>query len=170
MEGATVLNDLLYRARVLVNRKGIERELEEELRFHLDKLIEKHIGDGMAPGEAERRARIELGGIAQVKEECRHSWGVSVLEALLRDIKYGLRVLRKSPGFSTMVVLSLMLGIGANTAIYSLVVATVLRSAPYAEAESLVAVWTRWIGTSSLRSPSSCPDVLGLARSLRGLR
>ena len=155
-----MLNDLLYRVRVLVNRKGIERELEEELRFHLDKLIEKHIGDGMAPAEAERRARIELGGIAQVKEECRHSWGVSVFEALLRDISYGLRVLRKNPGFSTMVVLSLMLGIGANTAIYSIVVATVLRSAPYAEAESLVAVWTRWIGTSDLRSPSSCPDVL----------
>ena len=80
--------------------------------------------------------------------------------SVLHDLRYALRVLARAPVYTAVVVATLALGIGANTAIYSLVVATVLRSAPYDEAERLVAVWTHWIGSSYLRSPSSCPDVL----------
>ena len=82
-----MLSDLIYRLRALFDRKRMEHDLEAELQFHLDRLTEKHIGDGMAPAEAARRARIDLGGITQIKEECRQSWGVSVLETLARDIK-----------------------------------------------------------------------------------
>ena len=80
--------------------------------------------------------------------------------SVLHDLRYALRMLARAPVYTAVVVATLALGIGANTAIYSLVVATVLRSAPYGEAERLVAVWTHWIGSSNLRSPSSCPDLL----------
>ena len=132
-----MLTDLLFRARALFNRKRMEHDLEAEVQFHLDKLTEKHMGDGLAPAQAARRARIDLGGITQIKEECRQSWGVSVLETLARDISYALRVLGKNPGFSTVVVLNLAMGIGATSAIFMLMDAVMLRPLPVSDPASL---------------------------------
>ena len=132
-----MLSDLLYRARALFDRKRMERGLEAELKFHLDRLTEKHTGDGMAPAQAARRARIDLGGITQIKEECRQSWGVSVLESLARNINYALRSLSKNPGFSTVVVLKLALGIGATSAIFTLIDAVMVRPLPVSDPASL---------------------------------
>ena len=132
-----MLSDLLYRARALFDRKRMEDDLDAELQFHLDGLTEKYIGDGMAPAQAARRARIDLGGVTQIKEECRQSWGVSVLEALARDINHAVRVLVKSPGFSTVVVLKLALGIGATSGIFTLIDAVMLRPLPVSDPASL---------------------------------
>ena len=132
-----MLSDLLYRARALFDRERMEDDLEAELQFHLDRLTEKHIDGGMAPAPAARRARIDLGGITQIKEECRQSWGVSVLESLARNINHALRALGKKPGFSTVVVLKLALGIGATSAIFTLIDAVMLRPLPVADPASL---------------------------------
>src|SRR5262245_56230525 len=119
--------DLLYRLRAIFRGRAMERELDDELQMHLDRQIEKSMKAGLSPDEATRQARIALGGIAYVKEECRQARGVSLVESTLQDVAYGFRMLRKSPGFSAAVVLSLALGIGANTAIFSLMDAVMWR-------------------------------------------
>ena len=132
-----MLSDLLYRARALFSRKRMEHDLDAELQFHLDRLTERHVGDGMAPALAARQARIDLGGIAQIKEECRQAWGVSALESLARNVNYALRVSGKSPGFSTVLVLKLALGIGATSAIFTLIDSVMLRPLPVSDPASL---------------------------------
>ena len=132
-----MLSDLLYRTRALFSRKRMEHDLDAELQFHLDRLTEKHLGDGMAPAQAARQARIDLGGITQIKEECRQAWGVSVLESLARNINYALRALGKNPGFSTVVVLKVALGIGATGAIFTLIDSVMLRPLPVSDPASL---------------------------------
>ena len=135
-----MLSELLYRARALFRRGRVEGELGDELQFHLEKQIEKHIRAGMAPADAARRARIELGGLDQVKEECRQSWGITLIESLLKDVAYAVRVLGKRPGFAAAVVLSLALGIGANTAIFTLIDAALWRMLPVENPEQLFAL------------------------------
>ena len=120
-------------------RKGLaEWQLDAELRFHLDQQIADYVAGGMSPGEARRRARLEFGGLDQVKEECREASRTSVLETLIQDGRYGLRVLMRNRGVTTVVLLSLALGIGANTAIFSLLNAVVLKALPVQHAEELV--------------------------------
>ena len=92
--------DLLYRLRTLFRRSSVERDLNDELRSHLEHQTEKHLRSGLTPDEALRRTRIELGGLEQVKEECRESWGIALITSLFQDTSYALRVLRKSPGTS----------------------------------------------------------------------
>src|SRR5713226_2178490 len=124
-------NDLLLRLRSLFRRKSVEAEIDEELRFHFEKQVSKLAQSGLTPAEAERRARLEFGGMEQLKEEHRDARGVSFIETLIQDVRYGLRVLRKGPGFTAVTVLTLALGIGASTIVFSVVYSVFFRAFPY---------------------------------------
>ena len=115
--------------------------MDEELRAHFERQVEKLIASGLTREEATRRARIEFGGYEQLKEECRDAQGARFFDSLRRDGSYGLRVLRKNPGFTAVAILTLVLGIGANTAIFSVINSVLLRPLPYRDADNLVMVW-----------------------------
>ncbi len=138
-----MISDLVYRLRALFRRRSMESELDEELRAHFTREVEKHMKSGLPPEEAQRKARMEFGGSEQVREECRDARGVSFVETTIRDLHYGLRQLRRAPGFMVAAVLTLALGIGATTAIFSVVDAVLLRSAPYAAPSELVEITER---------------------------
>ena len=133
-----MLGGFLYRVRGLLQRKRSEQELDDELRFHLDKLTEEHVASGMPPAEAARLARVRLGGLAKVKEDCRESWGFSRIETLVADITYGLRNLRKSPVFTLTAICVLALSIGGATLFFALLRSVLLTPLPYPSPEELV--------------------------------
>ena len=128
------------RLRGLLRKKSVEREMEEELRFHLRMRAEENVRRGMAPDEAERAALESFGQWARIKEHCRDFKGGGFMEVLLKDVKFGARTLLKNRGFTLVAVLTLAIGIGANTAIFSVVNAVLLRPLPYRDPERLVTV------------------------------
>ncbi len=126
--------------RNLFRRNRVEHELDQELHSYLDLLIEEKIKAGSSPADARRAARIELGGIDQVKEEVRDVRSGILFQTMMQDLRYAVRVLAKNPGFTTTAVLALAVGIGANSTIFSIVDSVLLRPLPYPAADRLMTV------------------------------
>ncbi|MEO6008938.1 MAG: permease prefix domain 1-containing protein, partial [Vicinamibacteraceae bacterium] len=135
-----MLDDLRYRVRALFRRADVERELDDEVRFHLEQQAALEERSGADRDEARRQARLAFGGIDATKEASRDGRGVQVLEVLGRDLRYAVRTLRRTPVFTLVAIVSLTLGIGANTAMFQLLNALVLRPLPVARAHELVEV------------------------------
>ena len=152
-----MLSDALFRLRALVRRSDVEGELDEEVRFHLAHAIEKYLSAGMPREEAERRARVEFGGVEQVKEDCRDARGVSVVESLLQDLRYGLRTMRRSPVFSTVAVLTIALSTASIATVLTLGHTLFYRQPPVDRPDELVAV-TATRGGSRTDGLVSYPD------------
>src|SRR5437773_2552478 len=125
-----MISRFMKRLRALLLRAELDRELDEEMRFHLERQIELNISGGMNPEEARYAALRNFSGVEQAKELCREARGVKLIEDLWQDLRSGLRMLRKSPGFTLVTVLSLGLGIGLNTIVFSFINAAMFRPLP----------------------------------------
>ena len=149
----------------LVHRTRVEQDTEEELRAHVQNRAEDLEQAGLMRAEAERRARMEFGTHEKFKEECREERGGFWLETLWSDIRFGARMLRRSPGFTVVAILTLALGIGANTAIFSVVKAVLLQPLPYPNANRLALIWSQW--GKETRGPASGPELIELRKRCR---
>jgi len=148
---------LRIRLRSLVRREQVEQDLSEELQYHLEKKIQEHLAAGLAPEEARRKALREFGGLELSKERCRDTRRVRIIETSLQDIRFGLRMLGKNLGFTAMAVLTLGLGIGANTAIFSMVNSFLLRPLPVKNPEQIT-VLAMQLKKGELQTSFSYPE------------
>lgn len=144
-----ILATLRSSVRTLFKGRELDQELDEELQSYVDLLIEEKTGAGMDPAEARRQALIELGGAEQVKASVREARHGAVLDSLLNDIRFALRMLKRSPGYATVFVVTLAIGIGANTALFSTIKALLLSQLPYQEPGRLVAAVKTYDGAEA---------------------
>ena len=124
------ISDVWFRLRAVFAPGRMEREMDEEMAFHLEMEARKHVREGMTPEEAALRAHTDFGGVMREKERARDAWGIGLLQDLTSDVRLALRSLRRSPAFAVVVVLSLAVGIGANTALFTKVVEDAVRETP----------------------------------------
>jgi putative ABC transport system permease protein len=128
--------------RTLLRRRRAEDEMDEELRDHLQREIDERVRRGASPAEAQAAARLAFGRLEHVKDDCRQSWGVRLADTVAQDLRIGVRMLRRSPGFTLAILVAMALGIGANTAIFSVVYGAVLKPLPYDTDQRLVVLHT----------------------------
>ena len=131
----------LLRVRSLLGRPGVERELDKELWFHFDQQVQENVGKGMSPGDARAAAARSFGGLVQIQEECRDMRRTNQLETIWNDLRYAVRALGRTPGFTVIIVLTLALAIGANSAIFSVIQGVLLRPLPYAQPDRIVRIF-----------------------------
>jgi predicted permease len=136
-----MLNDLRYRLRALFRRDAMESELDQELRFHFENAVEKYVRSGMTEDAARRRAKLTFGGDTQIKQECRDAGGTGFIDTTLQDMRYALRQLHDNPIFAVVMVLTLAVSIGANSAIFSVIDSVLLHSLPYRQPEQLTRIF-----------------------------
>jgi predicted permease len=158
---------LFARIRALFFKRTLDAEMDEEMRAHIELRTEANIAAGMNPEEARFAALRQFGWVESIKEECRDQRGVSRLETLSRDVRYALRQLRKNPGFTVAAVLMLALGIGANTVVFSVAKAVLLRPLGFEEAERLA--WIRLLNTQNgtVEDSISWPEIEDIRESTR---
>src|SRR5436190_755093 len=165
---AGLLSDVRYRLRALFSRDSVEQELDAELRFHIEREAEKYERQGMSHEAALRRARLEFGGVEQMKEASRDMRGIARLESIVRDLRYAMRSLQSRPAFTLTVIATLAFGIGANTAIFTLVDALLLRPLPVPHPEQLVIVSDpAEVNTNNVGSPLTDYVSVPLYRDVR---
>ncbi len=155
-----MLSGLKTALRALLRRPEMERELDEELLYHIEQQTEQNIRLGMSPEEARHAARKAFGGVEQAKERSRDARGVRWLEDLRQDLGYGARMSIKNPGFTLIAIITLSLGIGANTAIFSVVYGVMLRPLPYHEPERLIRLWTNNTNENNPKDGTSYPNLV----------
>jgi putative ABC transport system permease protein len=131
------LSTVPLRLRSLFKANHVEQDLSEELEFHLEQKTHDYVASGLTLEEARRKARREFGGLEQSKENCRDTRGVRIIETTFQDVRFGFRMLLKNLGFTTIAVLTLGLGIGANTAIFSMVNSFLLRPLPVKDPQQI---------------------------------
>ena len=129
-----MIADIVYRLRAFFRRDTVDTEMDDELRFHFERQIEKHMQSGLDARTGHLQTRMEFGGVEQVREECRESRGVYWIETTLQDVRYGLRALRKSPGFALVAIVTLSLGIGISTWSFNILRQWVMQATTFPEA------------------------------------
>src|SRR5712692_3689681 len=157
---------LAARFLALFRRRSLDRDLDAELRSHVDMAVERNLGQGMSIAQARREALLGFGGLEQTKELYRERRGLVFLETALQDLRFAARMLRKSSGFTTVAVLTLALGIGATTSIFSAPHALLLKSLPYPDSKRLVYLWCRQPSRNIPELPPSIPDYWDWQRDL----
>jgi predicted permease len=163
-----MLSDALFRLRALFRRSRVERELDDELQFHVQHAIEKLAAAGVPREEAVRRARLEFGGVEQVKEDCRDARGISLPETILQDLRYGLRTMRRTPVFSVTAILTIALSTAGLATVFTLGDTLLFRSMPVERAEQIVTV-SSTRGGPTLEGLVSHPDYLAFRAGTRTL-
>jgi putative ABC transport system permease protein len=152
------IRDLAMRVLGLARRGTMERRLDDEMRFHVDMLTEQNIRAGRSPSEARRLALAAFGGTERFKDDARDEYRSRLVDELGQDVRYAVRVIRRNPGFGVAAALTFALGIGASTAIFSVVHGVLLRPLPYKDPERLVVLWERQAGRGNDRNVVSVPN------------
>jgi predicted permease len=156
--------------RSIFRRREVERELDEELRFHLEARIQQEIDGGRTPDQARCAALRAMGGIEQRKEECRDMRHMNIVDNLVRDIHFAVRTLTRNPGFTLATLGALVVGIGANTAVFSVLNGVLLRPLPYADPDRLVMIFDSFQQQGMERGPASIADFLDWKAHSRSFR